>query len=87
MIQRVSVHDYLSRETMSLLNYAKSLRAVEYRSVYAADGRVFTKMSELSKPRQLKTIEEVDDLLMRATTHQKNKPKQIIPVHSYDSDN
>lgn len=86
--KRVFVHDYLSRETMSLLNYAKSLRAVGYRSVYAADGRVFTKMSELSKPRQLKTIEEVDDLLMRATIHnQKNPPKQIIPVHSDDSDN
>ncbi|XP_075163372.1 uncharacterized protein LOC142236006 [Haematobia irritans] len=83
----VFIHEYLSRETMALLNYAKSLKNIGYRSVYAKNGRIFVKMSELSRPRQLQNMEEVDELLLQATVqNNKRKSKQLIQVEADDSD-
>lgn len=68
----IFISDCLSKETLSLLNYSKSLKNVGYRAVYAAGGRVFVKRSELSKPKVIKCEEEVDSLLYEASV---NKPK------------
>ena len=39
----VLIYDFLSRETLSLLKYVKTVKNVGYRDVYAAGGRVFCK--------------------------------------------
>lgn len=85
--KKIYVQDYLSKETMNLLNHAKSLRAVGYRAVYAAGGRVFTKRSELSNPRLIRSVEEVDQLLLEATTHPREKPTKQASVTADDPDN
>lgn len=63
----VFVNDYLGKETLNLLNHAKSLRSVGYRRVYAVNGKVCVKMSELSKPKLIKSADEVDQLLLEST--------------------
>lgn len=68
----VFVNDYLSRETLSLLNYAKALKNVGYRAVYPVGGRVFIKRSELSKPRVIRSEAEVDSLLLEASIKKPN---------------
>lgn len=76
----VFVSDFLSRETLGLLNYAKSLKEVGYRAVYAAGGRVFVKRSELSKSRVITNEEDVDNLLLEASvSHPRNRRSQNAP--------
>lgn len=65
----VFVNDFLTKETLSLLNYAKALKAVGYRRVYAKESKVFVKKSELSKPKRISSTSEVDELLLQATTN------------------
>lgn len=66
--KNVFVNDFLSKETLSLLNYAKSLKKVGYRAVYPVRGNVFIKRSELSRPRIVRCESEVDEILLEATT-------------------
>lgn len=73
----VYVQDFLSRETLSLLNYAKSLKNVGYRAVYAVGGRIYTKRSELSKPRPIADADEVDKLLLEASTHKQSNNARL----------
>lgn len=72
----VFVNDMLSRETMNLFNYAKALKNVGYRSVYTASGRVFIKRSELSKAKMIRSEDEVDKLLLEATTNKQKRRSQ-----------
>lgn len=68
-MKNVFVNDFLSKETLTLLNHAKTLKTVGYRRVYATSGRVYVKKSELSKPKLIRNAEEVDDILLEATTN------------------
>ena len=61
--KNVRVNNYLSRETIRFLKYARSLKSVGYRAVYSVGGRVFAKRSELSKPKLLKNEDDVGKLL------------------------
>lgn len=80
----IYVNDFLSRETLALLNHARTLNTVGYRRVYVHGGRVFTKRSELSKPKLIRCAEEVDELLLEATTNRSRRSKQFIHVDSGD---
>lgn len=71
----VFVNDFLSKETFNLLNSAKSLKEVGYRRVYPMAGKIYTKMSELSRPKLIKSVEEVDSLLLEST---KNEDPYIV---------
>lgn len=73
--KNVYVNDFLSCETMILFNYAKSLKNVGFRSVYAAGGKVFAKRSELSKPRVIRNEDDVNKLLLEATTHKTTRER------------
>lgn len=67
--KNIFVNDYLSKESINLLNYARTLKTVGYRSAYAVRGSIFVKRSELSKPKFIPNEEEVDRLLLEATTN------------------
>lgn len=71
--KNIYIQDFLSRESMQLLNYARTLKTVGYRSVYAAGGRIFIKKSELSKPKIIHSEDDVNKLLLDATTYQSRK--------------
>lgn len=82
----VFINDYLSRETLSLLNYAKSLKGVGYRAVYAASGRIFAKRSELSKAKVIANEDEVDKLLLEATVNRpRNRRSQHVAADDEDN--
>lgn len=69
----VYVNEYLSKETLTLLNHARALKSIGYRQVYANGGRVYVKRSELSKPKVIRDSEEVDRILLEAATHRGRK--------------
>lgn len=71
--KNIYVQDFLSRESMNLLNYARTLKTVGYRSVYAAGGKVYIKRSELSKPKIIRSEDDVNKLLLEATTYRSTK--------------
>lgn len=67
--KNVFINDFLGKETLALLNHARSLKNVGYRGIYVMAGKVYVKRSELSKPKIIKTVEDVDILLLDATTN------------------
>uniref|UniRef100_A0A1I8PM23 PHD-type domain-containing protein n=1 Tax=Stomoxys calcitrans TaxID=35570 RepID=A0A1I8PM23_STOCA len=84
--KKVYVNEFLSRETMDLLNYAKTLKKMGYRSVYAASGRVFVKRGELSKAKLMRDKDDVDKLLAEVATYQEKRRSRHEPTAD-DSDN
>ncbi|XP_075162787.1 uncharacterized protein LOC142235420 [Haematobia irritans] len=67
--KNIYINDFLSRETLSLLNYTKSLKAIGYKSVYAKDGKVFCRKTEISRSIVIRSEEHVDQILTEATTN------------------
>lgn len=64
----VFVRDYHSKETMNLFHHAKSLKTIGYQHVYARNGKVFCRKSDISKQQIIRCEEDVDNMLMEATT-------------------
>lgn len=76
----IYVNDCLGKETFNVFNHAKALKKVGYQSVYTFNGRVYVRKSELSKPRPIKSEEDVDDLLMEATTSRLQRRRSGLHV-------
>lgn len=64
----VYVNDYLSKETLSLFNAAKDLKCIGYSSVYTTGSRVFVKKNEISKPRLIRDVYDVDEIMSEGAT-------------------
>lgn len=84
--KNVFINDFLGKETLELLNHAKSLKTVGYRRVYASNGKVFVKMGELSKPRVIHSADEVDKLLLESTRVRKSFQRTVRADISEESD-
>lgn len=65
----VYVNDFLSRESLELFNYAKSLKSVGYKFIYTNGNKIYAKMSSITRPRIIRNQEDVDDILLQATTN------------------
>lgn len=76
---QVFIRDLLSKETLNLLHYAKTLKTVGYKFVYPNHGRIFVKKSEISRPRVLRNEDDVDQLLLEASLA---KPRMRRSVNS-----
>lgn len=74
---KVFINDLLSKETLALLNHAKVLKTVGYKFVYPNHGRIFVKRSEISRPRILRSEDDVDGLLLEATTNKKRMSRSF----------
>lgn len=74
----VYVNDYLSRETLNLFNYAKALKEVGYQHVFARNGRVLYKRSDISRPQVIRSEEDVDKILLNATTNKPYKRRSMV---------
>lgn len=79
----VYVNDFLSRETLNLLNYSRSLKEVGYQIVYARNGKVFYKKSAISRAQVINSEEDVDKLLLNAAT---KKPLRRSMAHNPSAD-
>lgn len=85
----VFVNDFLSKETLELFNYAKSIKEVGYQIVFVKNGRVMYKRSAISRPQVIRSEQEVDEIILNATTnkrysHSTRMQKKIIPVEDDD---
>lgn len=84
----IYVNDFLSKESLELLNYAKTLRSVGYQSIYSHAGRIYAKKSDITKPRLIKSEEDVDSILIEATTNKfhNRRVSHMQPIIPEDSD-
>lgn len=65
----VYINDFHSKETLNLLYHAKSLKSSGYQHVYARNEKVFCKKSDISKPIPIHCEDDVDAMLLNATTN------------------
>lgn len=78
----VYVNDFLSKETFNVFNHAKTLKTVGYQAVYTHNGRVYVKKSEIAKPKLIRNEDEVDAILMDATTNKNlRRRSNLLPIN------
>lgn len=78
--KNIFINDYSSKETLNLLKYAKTLKNVGYLSVYTYSGKVYVKRSATSKPKLIKMEDDVDTLLLEATTNSTRRRSNVKPT-------
>lgn len=66
--KNVFVNNFNSKETMNLFYHAKSLKTIGYQFVFIKNGRVYCKKSEASKQQLIYNEDDVDKILLNATT-------------------
>lgn len=81
----VFVNDYLSKETMQLFNYAKTLKNVGYRHIFVRNGKVQYKRTDISRPQVIRSVEDIDNILMKAATKKTSGPSRG-GVSTHDGD-
>ena len=64
------VNDFLTKETLDLLNYVTALKNVGYSFVFARSGRIFYMKSETSRAQVVRCEEDLDKLILSATNSQ-----------------
>lgn len=85
--KNIYVNDFLSRETLALLNHAQSVKTIGYRRVYARFGRVYVKMNEFSRPKLIRCADDVDNLLLEgATTSGRRLMRPAVEENLEESD-
>lgn len=84
----VFINDFLCKESLELLNYAKSLKSVGFNFVYARGGNVFAKKDEKSRQILLRTMEDVDDQLCKSAgaSRKRNLMTDIENYNEEDDD-
>lgn len=66
-LQNVFINDFLSRDTIELLNHAKSVKAVGYKFVFVRGGKVFIRKNENSRVVGVRSMDEVDKVLLESS--------------------
>lgn len=82
----IYVNDFHSKETLNLFYHAKSLKTVGYQQVYAANGKVFCKKTNTSKNILIRSEDDVDRMLLDATTNNQWKRRSMIQVREAADD-
>lgn len=63
--QNVYINDFLCKETLQLLNYAKSLKSVGFKFIFAKGGSVFAKKDENARQIRLRSMDDIDNILCK----------------------
>lgn len=86
--KNVYINDFLSKESMELFNYAKTLKTVGYNFVYTNGNRIYVKKSSITRPKLIQRKEDVDEILLQATTNtfQSRRSLRKLPPPVDDSD-
>lgn len=61
--KKVFINDFMCKESIQLLNHARSLKTVGFEFVYARGGKVYAKKNSNSKQFYINSMEDVDKLL------------------------
>lgn len=67
--KKVFISHFNSKETINLFNHAKSLKSIGCQYVFIKNGNVFCKKSEISRQQIIHNEDEVDEILLKATTN------------------
>ncbi|XP_073843989.1 uncharacterized protein [Musca autumnalis] len=84
--KQVYINDLLSKESLELFNYAKSLKTVGYNYIFTKGSRIFVKKSAINKPKIIHTKEDVDEILLEATTTNLRSRRSMRLLHASDDD-
>lgn len=68
-LKNVFVNDFLTKESLELLKYAKSLKAVGYKFIYTQSGKIIARKDEKSRQVFLKNMDDIDQLLMKSSAN------------------
>ncbi|XP_073820347.1 uncharacterized protein [Musca autumnalis] len=69
-LKNVFVNDFLTKDTLELLKYAKSLKTLGYKYIYTRDGKIFTRKDTNARSIQLRSLDDVDNILKSVVTKQ-----------------
>ncbi|KAI8128520.1 hypothetical protein CVS40_1843, partial [Lucilia cuprina] len=86
--KKVYVNNFNSKETMNLFFYAKALKSIGYQFIFIRNGRVFCKKTEMSKQQLIHDVDDVDAILLNATTNKHWGRRSMVisrPVEVEDS--
>lgn len=86
MTKMVYVNDFHSKETLNLLHHAKTLKSIGYQHVYAKNGRVFCKKSDISRQLVIRSEDDVDRLLLEATTNKHWQRRSMVQNREVEND-
>lgn len=67
-LKNVYINDFLCKESMQLFVYAKSLKSVGYKFVFAKGGVIYARKDANSRPIRLRSMDEVDKLLFKSAS-------------------
>lgn len=84
-MKSIYVNDFLSKESLELLKYARTLKSVGYHAVYSYGGKIYAKRSAITKPRVIKNEEDVNQIILEATTYQNRRLSRKV-IAADDSD-
>lgn len=86
----IYVNDFLSKESLELFNYAKSIKTVGYKYIYTYGNKIYVKRSALNKPKLIRSKEDVDEILLEATTNNFHGRRSMrilsVPEEEEDTD-
>lgn len=66
-LKTVYINDLLSKESLEVFNYAKTLKTVGYKFVYAKDGNIFARKDEKTRYNKINSMDDVDKMLLSAS--------------------
>ena len=83
--KNIFIGDYLSKESLNLLHYAKSLKSIGYIHVYTRSTRMIARKSENARPTPIKHEDVVAQLMSEAATMKwRYKPTNQFDVKADD---
>lgn len=65
-LKAVYINDFLSRETVQVLNYAKSLKSIGYKYIFSRGCNIYAKKDENGRQICLRSMDDVDKILVMA---------------------
>lgn len=86
-MKTVYINDFLSKQSLEVFHHAKSLKTIGYKFVYSRDGNIFAKKDEKSKQIKIKSMEDVDKILLAASGGLLRKNRTVIvPAETSEDD-
>lgn len=76
--RKIYVNDFHSKETLNLFFHAKSLKTIGYKHVYVRNEQVFCKKSDISRQQIIRCEDDVDAMLLNATTNKHWERRSMV---------
>lgn len=84
VMKNVYINDFLTKECLEILKYAKSLKAVGFKFIYVKAGKVFAKKDDNARQIILKSLNDVDLLLSKHAVGKGARQRLSVPQDEDD---